>query len=66
MVAASVAIVGAFRSQATIYRRGGATVEATNSHSDLFLKDLTAVRAEQREALAVFRPSAFTVLSGLA
>jgi hypothetical protein len=40
-------------------------VEATNSHSDYFTRDLVAVRAEQREALLVYRPSAFTVLSGL-
>jgi hypothetical protein len=41
------------------------TVEATNSHSDYFVKDLVAVRAEQREALLVYRPAAFTVVSGL-
>jgi hypothetical protein len=41
------------------------TVEATNSHQDYFLKDLVAIRAEQREALLVYRPSAFTVVSGL-
>jgi HK97 family phage major capsid protein len=40
--------------------KGGITVEATNSHSDYFVKDLVAIRAEKREALAVYRPTAFT------
>jgi hypothetical protein len=29
------------------------------------VKDLVAVRAEQRQALLVYRPAAFTVVSGL-
>ncbi len=44
---------------AQVWNRGGLSVEMTNSHSDYFLKDLTAVRAERRLALAVYRPSAF-------
>jgi Phage capsid family len=62
---ASSALVGNFGTAATLYRRGGLTVEATNSHSDYFKKNLVAVRAEQREALAVYYPNAFTVVSGL-
>jgi Phage capsid family len=47
---------------ACIYRRGGPTVEASNSHSDFFTKNLNMVRAEERLALAVFRPASFVVL----
>lgn len=63
---AGTALVGAFRTGATIYRNGGLTVDASNSHSDYFVKNLTAIRAEERLALAVQRPQAFAVadLSG--
>lgn len=52
-------LVGAFGTGAQIFRRGGLTVEASNSHSDYFSKDLVALRAEVRLALAVHRPQAF-------
>lgn len=58
-IAAGTALVGAFRTAAQVFRRGGLTVEASNSHSDYFRKNLTAVRAEERLALAVYRPQAF-------
>jgi HK97 family phage major capsid protein len=57
------AVVGAFRQGGAVYRRGGLTVEASNSHSDFFQKNLTALRAEERLVLAIYRPSAFCVLS---
>jgi len=52
-------VVGAFRDGATLWRKGGLTVEASNSHSDYFRKDLTALRAEERIAVTVQRPKAF-------
>lgn len=64
-VGAGTALVGSFRQGAQLWRRGGLTVEATNSHSDYFTKNLVAIRAEQREALAVYRPAAFTKVTGL-
>jgi HK97 family phage major capsid protein len=64
-VGVGTAVVGAFATDAAIGRRGGPTVEASNSHQDYFQKDLVMLRAEQREALAVYRPNAFTVVSGL-
>jgi HK97 family phage major capsid protein len=51
--------VGAFRTGAFIFRRRGLTVEASNSHDKFFQYNLTAIRAEERYALAVYRPSAF-------
>jgi Phage capsid family len=41
------------------------SVEATNSHSDLFVKDITMLRAEERLGLGLYRPAAFTAVSGL-
>jgi HK97 family phage major capsid protein len=64
-VGLGTAVVGGFSNAAAIARRSGTTVEATNSHSDYFVKNLVSIREEQREALLVYRPSAFTVVSGL-
>jgi HK97 family phage major capsid protein len=65
VVGAGTALVGSFGQGAQLFRRGGVTVEMTNSHADLFLTDEVAVRAEERLGLAVFRPAAFTAVSGL-
>ncbi len=56
-------IVGAFRDGATVWRRGGLSVEASNSHMDYFRRNLTALRAEERLALTIFRDAAFQVVS---
>ncbi len=64
-IGAGTALVGSFRQGAQLFRRSGITVEATNSHSDYFVKNLTAIRAEERLGLAVYRPSAFVAVTGL-
>ena len=58
-------LVGAFRVGATVYRKGGVRVEATNTHADNFTDNKVTVRAEERVALAVRYPAAF-VKVGLA
>lgn len=58
-------LVGAFRVGATVYRKGGVRVEASNSHADNFTTNKVTVRAEERLALAVRYPAAF-VKVGLA
>jgi HK97 family phage major capsid protein len=65
-IAAGTGLVGAFKTGAQIFRKGGVRVEASNSHSDYFIKNLVAIRAEERLALAVYRPGAFGTVSGLA
>jgi HK97 family phage major capsid protein len=65
VVGAGTALLGAFSTAAHIKRRGGLTVESSNSHDDWFVRDLIALRAEQREALCCFRPSSFTQVVGL-
>ena len=42
------------------------SVEASNSHDTYFVKNLIMLRAEERLGLGLFRPSAFTAVSGLA
>lgn len=64
-IGAGTALIGT-RSAAQLWTRGGVTVQATNSNEDDFLHDLVAIRAEKREALTVYRPAAFTAVTGLA
>lgn len=59
------AIVGAYRQGGQLFRKGGIAVQATNSHDDFFVKNITAIRAETRVALAVYRPQAFGLVTGL-
>lgn len=55
---AGTALVGT-RAAAQVWRRGGMSVEATNSHSNYFQLNLVAIRAEERVGLAVYRPTGF-------
>lgn len=64
-IAAGTALVGAFGTGSQIFRKGGLRVEASNAHNDYFVKNLVAIRAEERLALAVYRPSAFGTVTGL-
>jgi HK97 family phage major capsid protein len=59
------ALVGNFGQAAHIWRRGGVSVDATNAHADLFVKNVTMLRAESRLALGLYRPVAMTEVRGL-
>jgi HK97 family phage major capsid protein len=52
-------LVGAFRLGAQIFDRQDANVEISTEDSDNFRKNLVTIRAEERLALAVYRPEAF-------
>ena len=58
-IVAGTGLVGAFKQCSQVFRHGGMRVEASNSHQDFFIKNLVAIRAEERLALAVYRPGAF-------
>lgn len=58
------ALVGDF-TQAILYVRDGVSVVATDSHSDFFVRNLIAVLAEGRYALAMPRPQAFCTVTAL-
>ena len=64
-IVANTSLVGAFRAAAQFFRKGGVTVEATNSHADFFIKNLVAILAEERGALVAYRESAFGQVTGL-
>jgi len=62
-IAAGTVAVGAFGSAASLYRKGGVSVEATNSNEDDFTNNLVTIRAEERVALAVRQPLGFVKLT---
>ncbi len=62
---AATALVGAFRQASQVFRKGGITVEASNSHADFFQRNEVAIRAEERLLLAIFRPGAFGTVTAL-
>jgi HK97 family phage major capsid protein len=64
-IVANTGFTGAYNSAAQTFRRGGVRVEASNSHSDFFVRNLTAIRCEERLALAVYRPAAFSKITSL-
>jgi HK97 family phage major capsid protein len=57
-IAAGTWLAGDF-SGALLRPRQGVTIEVSNSHSDFFVRNLIAIRAELREALEIHRPLGF-------
>lgn len=64
-IAEGTALVGAFRDAAQIFRRSEISFAVSDSHSDFFIKNLLALRVEERLALVVFRPNAFCTVTGI-
>jgi HK97 family phage major capsid protein len=62
-VPAGTAVVAAWAAGAQVFRKGGITVDSTNSDGDKFRSNISTIRAEERLGLAVYRPSAFDVVT---
>jgi len=58
-IAQGTALVGGFQECGQVFRRQGVTLEMTNSNVDDFVNNLITLRAEERLALAVYRPAGF-------
>src|SRR5439155_25872626 len=56
-MAAGQFLVGAFNVGAQIWDREDATVEISREHASFFIQNMCAILAEERLALAVYRPS---------
>jgi HK97 family phage major capsid protein len=61
----NTALVGDFQLYSEIFRKMGVIVESSNSHSDFFVYNKQAIRAEERLALVIYRPAAFAKVTGL-
>lgn len=59
-------LVGAFRASAMVIRRSGIDLAVSDSHSTFFAENKVAIRAEERLALAVFRPAGFATVTSAA
>ena len=59
------ALVGAFKTGATIYRRAGVSIRSTDSHASNFIANIVTVLAESRFALAVKQPNKFCTVTGI-
>lgn len=57
-IAAGTVLVGAFGASTQLFRKGGVSVDSTNSDADDFKYNRIALRAEERILLAVYRPTA--------
>lgn len=64
-IAQGTALAGAFKLGAQVFERETMTIDSTNTDQDDFIKNLMTIRAEIREALAVYRPKAFCKITGL-
>lgn len=58
-IAQGTILVGGFQESGQVFRRQGITLEMTNSNVDDFVNNLITLRAEERLALAVYRPAGF-------
>ena len=65
-IAEGTALVGAFRPHAQVFRKGGISVLASTEHASYFIENKVAILVEERLALAVYRPTAFCSVTGLA
>jgi len=52
-------LVGQFAGSVAVFERMPLMIELSTEHSDFFIRNMVAIRAEERIALAVFRPAAF-------
>ncbi len=58
-------LTGAFRIASQIFRRMGLTIESTNTDQDDFINNLMTVRAEERLALACYKPKGFCTVTNV-
>lgn len=61
----NTAIVGDFGNFSELAIKKGITVETTNAHSDFFIYNKQAIRAEMRAAFLLYRPNAFCSVTGI-
>lgn len=61
----NTALLGDFQLYSEIFRRRGANVKVSDSHSDYFIKGKLAVRADKRLTLAIYRAAAFCKVTGI-
>lgn len=64
-VTSTKAVLGDYTNFSEVSVRRGVDVQISNSHGDFFIRGQLAVRCDIRVAVIHFRPSAFSVITGL-
>jgi len=59
------ALTGDFANFSELPIRRGMQIKVSDSHSDFFIKNKQAIRAEMRTALVIYRPTAFCTVTGI-
>lgn len=62
-MAAGTALIGGFRTGATLWERQGITILMTDSHADYFTSNTLVILAERRANVAVHTPAAFVKIT---
>lgn len=63
--AENTGVVGAFGAATQIFRRSGISFAVSTEHEEYFIKNLMAIRAEERLAFVVYRPTALCTVTGI-
>jgi len=61
----NTAVVGDFQTHSQLVMRRDIEVQVTNAHSTFFIEGKQAIRADMRVAFVVYRPAAFSTITGL-
>lgn len=61
-IPAGEAVVGAFREGMTLWDREDISIAITDSHDNYFIRNMYAIRAEERIGLSIERPEAFVLV----
>lgn len=61
----NTALIGAFQYATQVFRRNEMTLAVSDQHSDFFIKNQMMLRAEERLALVVYRPTALCSVTGI-
>jgi HK97 family phage major capsid protein len=61
----NTALLGDFTLYSELFRKRGADIKISDSHSDFFIKGKQAVRIDERVALVIYRASAFCKVTGI-
>lgn len=64
-IAENTGLTGDFPAHSLLLMRRGLDVQVTNSHSTFFIEGKQAIRADLRVVLVVFRPQAFSTITGI-
>lgn len=65
VITENTGLVGDFQLYSELFRKRGATVEVSNSHSDFFIKRKQAIRIDERVVLVIYRAAAFCTVTGI-